>query len=150
MIEAQVLPLIAALQSRIDQAHFIRIVAERLRVPEEAVRAEVAKRPVLPNTEDMVSTHVPQALVATPIERKVGMLFFYFDEASPQRQRLLELFGADRLAEIQTILVDQAERLRFDFEREVGEHSTAEVIADDLLGNIESFVSKEKLRRRFL
>lgn len=76
MIEAQVLPLIAALQSRIDQAHFIRIVAERLRVPEEAVRAEVAKRPVLPNTEDMVSTHVPQALVATPIERKVGMLFF--------------------------------------------------------------------------
>ncbi len=150
VIEAQVLPLIAALQSRIDQAHFIRIVAERLRVPEEAVRAEVAKRPVLPNTEDMVSTHVPQALVATPIERKVGMLFFYFDEASPQRQRLLELFGADRLAEIQTILVDQAERLRFDFEREVGEHSTAEVIADDLLGNIESFVSKEKLRRRFL
>jgi DNA primase len=150
VIEAQVLPLIAALQSRIDQAHFIRIVAERLRVPEEAVRAEVAKRPVLPNTEDMVSTHVPQALVATPIERKVGMLFFYFDEASPQRQRLLELFGADRLAEIQTILVDQAERLRFDFEREVGEHSTAEVIADDLLENIESFVSKEKLRRRFL
>ena len=63
---------------------------------------------------------------------------------------ILELFGADRLAEIQTILVDQAERLRFDFEREVGEHSTAEVIADDLLGNIESFVSKEKLRRRFL
>ena len=150
VIEVQVLPLIAALQSRIDQAHFIRIVAERLRVPEEAVRAEVAKRHVLPNTEDMVSTHVPQALVATPIERKVGMLFFYFDEASPQRQRLLELFGADRLAEIQTILVDQAERLRFDFEREVGEHSTAEGIADDLLENIESFVSKEKLRRRFL
>lgn len=150
IIEAQLLPLIAALSSKIDQAHFIRIVAGRLHVPETAVHAEVAKRPVLPQGDAGVVVPAPEPLPATPLERKAAMLFFYFAETSPERERLLELLGAQRLADIQTMLAGEAERLRFDFEREVGEHSSAEVIASDLLGDIERVVAKERLRQKFL
>jgi hypothetical protein len=48
------------------------------------------------------------------------------------------------------MLAGEAERLRFDFEREVGEHSSAEIIASDLLGDIERVVAKERLRQKFL
>ncbi len=150
IIEAQLLPLIAALSSKIDQAHFIRIVAERLRVPEAAVHAEVAKRPTLPQGDVSVAVPAPEPLPATPLERKAGMLLFYFAATSSERERLLELLGAERLEEIQTMLAGEAERLRFDFEREVGEHSSAEIIASDLLGDIERVVAKERLRQKFL
>ncbi len=150
IVEAQVLPLVAALQSRIDQAHFIRIIAERLRVPEDAVRAEVAKRPVLPQTLEAASAAAPEPLSVTALERKAGMVLFYFTEESPEQQRLLGLLGKERLGEISIALAPEAERLRFDFEREVGEHSTPDTIASDLLGDIERFVTKERLRQKFL
>lgn len=151
IIEVQLLPLIAALPSKIDQAHFIRIVSERLRVPEDAVRAEVLKRPTLPQEAgEVLAAAEIEPLAATPIEKKAGMVLFYFEPTAPQRQRLTELFGEKKLAEVEAMLLPQAERLRFDFERQVGEHSTAEVIANDLLGDIDRFVSKEHLRQKYL
>lgn len=44
-IKRQVLPYIRHIDNKIDQAHFIKIVASHLNVPEDAVREEVAKLP---------------------------------------------------------------------------------------------------------
>jgi DNA primase catalytic core len=45
-VEAQVLPLVSAMGSKIEQEHFVRIIAGKLSVSESAVREEVAKRKI--------------------------------------------------------------------------------------------------------
>lgn len=150
LVEVQVLPLVAALQSSIEQAHFVHVVAERLHVPEAAVRAEVLKRPKLPEVVAApVAEQQADVFAPTPFERKVGIILFSFAAETPERQRLLALCGESRLSELESLLSPHAERLRFEFEREVGEHSTAEIIAGDVLGDIERVVTKERLKQKF-
>ena len=155
-VEAQVLPLVAAVESTIEREHFIRIIAQRLNVPEAAVRAEVAKRPRLPD-ETSPAVHEPDAQLASdPLEhlgaldRKAAMLIFNFGQDSDIRRRLAGFLGNDRLAQLEQGLAGQAEALRFRFEAEVGEHTTPEAIAADMLGDIERGVARERLRLKFL
>lgn len=73
-----------------------------------------------------------------------------FKSDSKQYATLVSFLGQEQVDALHVQIESQSERLRFDFEREVGEHSTAEVIADDLLSDIERFMSKERLRQKFL
>lgn len=151
LVEAQILPLISAMESTIEQAHFARLVAERLRVPEEAVRAEIAKHPVLHDVkvEELV---VGQSLDdASPgsLEKKIGMLLFYFPPDSSQRKKLEEIVGVQRIKEVEQMLGSQAETLRFRFETELGEHTTEDRVADDMLNHITTVLHKERLRMKF-
>jgi DNA primase len=154
-VELQVLPLVAAVESTIEREHFIRIIAQRLNVPEAAVRAEVAKRPRLPD-EASPAPHVPDAQLASdPLEqlgaldKKAAMLIFNFGQGSDVRRRLEGFLGDDRLARLEQALAGQAEALRFRFEAEVGEHTTPEAIAEDMLGDIERGVARERLKLKF-
>ncbi len=91
----------------------------------------------------------PLGLLGAP-EKKAAMLIFNFGRDSDIRERLAGLLGAQRLGELESELEGQAEALRFRFEAEVGEHSTPEAIAADMLGDIEREVSRERLRHKFL
>ncbi len=150
VVEIQVLPLIAAMSSKIEQEHFIRIVADRLNVSEAAVREEVAKRkrqdpPELPAEGPSA---VLQEESLTAIEKKVAMVLFSFPRASAQYQKLLALYGQERLQNLQERLAGEAEQWRFRFESELAEHSN-DVIAGDMLHDIERAVEKEQFRTRF-
>lgn len=156
VVELQVLPLVAAIESTIEREHFIRIIAQRLGVPEAAVRAEVAKRPQLPTEASPIVHQAAAQLSSDPLgdfsalDKKAAMLVFNFSPGSSERERLAGLLGAERLAQLEHELEGQAEALRFRFEAEVGEHSTPEAIASDMLGDIEREVARERLRLRFL
>lgn len=152
LVESQILPLISAMGSKIEQAHFSRIVAERLRVPEAAVLAEVAKHPVLREVteEEQQAVQALEDAVLTPIERKAGMIIFQFAPESEIRKKLAELLGEEEVAALEKRLELQAETLRFRFESELGEHTTAEVVAEDMLRQIGGVVHKEQFRMKFL
>ena len=64
--------------------------------------------------------------------------------------RLRTLIEPERLSEIEGRLTGEAETLRFAFDREVGEHTSAETIASDLLVDLERVVARERLRAQFL
>ena len=119
-VEVQILPLIAAILSKIDQAHFIHIVAERLRVPEDAVRTEVAKRPQVPvesSAEEGSSQGSGlQPDVLSPFESAVGMILFHFADGTDARKKLVELLPQKRIEELQEKLAPEAERLQFEFD----------------------------------
>jgi DNA primase len=155
-VEAQVLPLVAAVESTIEREHFIRIIAQRLGVPEAAVRAEVAKRPRLSEEASPIVHQAAAQLGSDPLgslsalDRKAAMLIFNFGPTSSERERLNGLVGAERLAKLEAELEGQAEALRFRFEAEVGGHSTQETIASDMLQDIEREVSRERLKLKFL
>lgn len=156
LVEAQVLPLVAVVESHIEREHFIRLIAARLDVPDVAVRAEVAKRPALPTEPSLTIHQTSGQLVADPladlktVDKKAAMLLFHFGRESAVGVRLVELIGAARADELEASLDSQAEALRFRFEAEVGEHSDEATIAADMLGDIGREVGRERFKMKFL
>ncbi|MDE1924574.1 MAG: DNA primase [Patescibacteria group bacterium] len=122
LAESRVLPLIAALQSAIEQEHFVRITASRLEVSEAAVRAEVAKKPAL-HIEETEPAPL-QTAERTNLEKAAGMLIFYFPHDAELQKKLSGLLGEERYASIQKQLEPEAEALRFLFES-LGEETAA-------------------------
>ncbi len=137
-VEVQVLPLIAVLQSKIDQEHFIRIVADRLRVPEAAVRTEVGKRPTLPTgPEETEEQATPPTLKLTPLEEKAGMLLCRFGDESDVGKKLKEILGEVPYHACRERAGVYEELLRFRFDAELGEGTDEDRIVRDMLKSIE-------------
>ena len=152
-VEAQVLPLIAAISSKIEQEHFIRIVAGRLMVSEAAVREEVGKRKLLPleGTVEEVSSGqgVPLLQPLEGIEKKAAMVLFSFPPTSKEHVRLVELLGLERVHKLEEMLKEEGEAWRFKFESELGEYGS-DIIAEDMLQDIKRVVEKERFKMKFL
>ena len=142
LVEMQVVPLIAAISSKIDQAHFTRVVAERLRVPEAAIHAEVIKRPVLSTNEVEVQTSPVEETGMQPssLERTAAMLLFSMQEPS----KVESLIGPARVEDIQTRFAGDAEKFRFEFEA-LGEDKNT--ITSRLLEALESGVVEEEMTK---
>ncbi len=151
LVEAQVLPLIAAVHSSIEQEQQVRLVANRLGVSESAVHVELSKVKANPRPPQELSSpdiHQKGAESAlSALDKKVGMLLFGW---SAGKEKLHELLGAERLARYEADLASEAEDLRFRFDAEVGEHTSEEVIAADLLGDIAKQVERERFKMKFL
>ncbi len=118
VVEAQVLPLIAAMASKIEQAHFVRIVANRLGVPEDAVRAEVAKRPTVSFDEapQEATASAGGGATLSKSERAAALLLFRFDQDAAVQERLLKILGEERLQATREKHLADAERFRFEFD----------------------------------
>ena len=151
LIEASILPLIAAMHSHIEQEQHVRLVANRLGVSEDAVRAEVAKKPT--PTEEGTEQGSPDIhqkgaeSTLTPLQKKIGMLLFGF---APGKKKLEELLGEERLSQYENKLLPSAEDLRFRFDAEVGEHTSEEAVAGDMLQDIGRTLEKERFKMKFL
>ena len=142
-VEASVLPLIAAMGSRIEQEHYISLVAARLGVSAMAVRAEVDKRPVPGASEDAPEIAPASGEPAlSPLETKVGMLLFGWEGA---REKLKELLGGG-FAQMSERLAPFAEELRFRFDREIHDETTGERVAQDMLEQIADRLNRAKMK----
>ena len=156
-VEGNVLPLIVAMKSAIEREHFIRIAAAKLSVSEEAVRAEVAKVRTsdAPGVSDVPSdsleVHQNSAeSTLTPLEKKAGMLISRFGVESEIGDKLRILLGAQRLQKLAQKAEGEAEALRFRFDAEVGEHTSEEIIAEDMLADIKRHVEREHFKMKFM
>jgi DNA primase len=149
LVQAQVLPLIAQMESRIESEHFSRIVAVRLGVSEDAVINEVLKlsRGKSPSSEDLHDTQEEKFNPSIPpLQSKIGMLLFHFGKESEMAKRITELLGKERVDEIEKELSAHAELLRFRFDNEASTGASEEAIAGDILRDIEHVVMKEHIR----
>ncbi|HVV39066.1 MAG TPA: DNA primase [Candidatus Paceibacterota bacterium] len=143
-VETYVLPLIAAMESKIQQEHFIRIVAQKLGVSEAAVRAEVGRKPAAaPDAPQLAAQQTSETFTASPLETKIGMLLFSFPPDSAVRANVVALAGEERIKDIEAKLATHAEALRFRFDGELGEHISEETVVKDMLRDIERILMKE-------
>ncbi len=150
-VESTVLPLVAVVQSSIEQDQYVRAIAARLGVSETAVRTEVAKKPSIVAETDSPEIHQKSAeLSMTPLQKKAGMLVFRFGRGSPIGEQLAAIVGGDELQKIEEELAGEAEALRFRFDSEVGEHTDEDTIAKDMLGDIHRQVERERFKMKFL
>lgn len=147
IVEAEILPLIAAMGSSIEQEHFINIVAGRLGVSEGAVRGEVGKVRITRSVPSGGETSPAKEVVVplSQLERVAGMLIFYFEKDEGVQTRLRELLGHERIAKLTEELLPHAEMLRFKFESEVGEHAQESAIAGDLFNQLEITAVEEQI-----
>lgn len=152
LVEAEVLPLVRAMESRIEQEQATRLIARQLSVSEAAIRAELLKHQAVPparaaeaaGAEPRAGEEIP------PLEKKIGMLLFYFPEGTPMSARLEALVGGEGLRELRLELQPRAEELRLRFERELGEHTNEETIAADMLESIERELGKQRLKQKII
>lgn len=147
-VEAQVLPLVAALASAIEREHFVRIVAHKLNVSEEAVRTEVAKRPALSEPSPEIQPAAGESLSLPlshlpPMEKKVGMLLFC---APGTHAALIELLGESYIADMRSKLSAHEEELIYSFDREVHDDTTPELVAADMLGQVIEHTKRAKMK----
>ena len=155
IVEAQVLPLIAAMESRIDQEYFARIVSGHIDVSETAVMAEIKKseNKSLSGNETYDSSEVHEISaesLLTPLQKKAGMLLFKFGKGSETRRRLESLLGEGHSDGLEKELAVRAEELRFRFDRELGEHTSEEKIAEDILADLKRQVERERVKMKFV
>lgn len=148
IVQGQILPLVQAVGSKIEQEHFIRLIAKRVGVTESAVVVDMNKlsRPadVKEESEPLPAEAVAQSL--PPLESKIGMLLFHFGRESEVGERLMELAGSERVGAIEQALQPLSELLRFKFDNEVGEGNEAAIVGD-MLSDIELLVTKEKFKK---
>ena len=146
LVEQQLLPLIKVMQSPIDQAHFIHLIAQRISVPDEAVRAAVLKAHALAGIEGASDEPevIPVGRVSLlPLERVVGMLIFKFEGKDEMTVRLIELLGKDRYEASKAKLEREREWLLFEFES-FGTDEAA--VAGALLDTLERSVLEEEMK----
>ena len=155
IVEAQVLPLIAAMGSKIEQEHFIRLVAAKLSVSEAAVREEVSKKksvPVydLPGPGDAEVAAAQDSAELTALQKKIAMLLSYFSAQSDIYARLQDLVGKDRLDEVHRQIANAQEEWRFRFEAELHDDTSEQTVAADMLSDIERSAAKERVKMKYL
>jgi len=149
-VRTQVLPLVQAMPSALEQEHFDKLIAGRLSVSPEAVRADRAKLPTVAmlGEDSSPELHTKSAESGiSALHKKVGMVLFGWAEG---RAKLAELLGDERLQTIETEVAPLAETLRFEFDREVGEHTSEATIAGDMLEQIGATLARERYKMKAL
>ena len=143
-----VLPFVARIENRVDQAHFISEVASRLNLPEEPIREEIRKIDVEERHEpEAPRRDIPSYSRKEKIARKLaGLLLLKEGEADAEklRQELVRLLGREYL---ETMLAspDMKDELLFEAEAAYrSEDTDAEV--KELL----HYLSLEKVRDELL
>lgn len=150
LVRAQVLPLVNAMPSALEQEHFDKLIAGKLSVSPDAVRADRAKLPATAAVGEETSPQLNQPSgesAVPPLHKKVGMVLFGWADG---RQRLTELLGDERLHTIEAEVAPLAETLRFEFDREVGEHTDEATIAADMLEQIGATLARERYKMKAL
>ncbi|MFA6566147.1 MAG: DNA primase [Candidatus Paceibacterota bacterium] len=155
VVEKDVLPIVASIESKIDQAHFIDVVATILDISREAVAEEVRKT-MLRHDDDvilhsMAAENIPAQKRAPAsrkeaIERKIhGVILWHQssdkdDRAEEMRARYEKIAGDARE-------IEEAEKNALIFEAEAFYSGTAslEKEVEDLFLNFEKEVIKESL-----
>lgn len=116
-VETHVLPLVAAVESRIEQAHFVSLVAQKLGVPDAAVAAELARTPRI-NVETYEgitpspTTHVT-TMHRSAHERAAVMLLLHSQKESALYKEVVALLSPERARLLLEENVDH-ERLVFE------------------------------------
>jgi len=162
-ISKLLLPFIARIQNKIEQAHWIKELAKELNVKEEAIWEEVKKT----TKEQKVGTEIPE----TPeieerekpktrqrlLEERLLMLFLKFPEEIRKNKEILKfsfeegeklfqsLRGGEKLPKDLSEFISLLE-LQYEFEREKGEINPEQEI-QFCINSLQKFSKDEKIRK---
>ncbi len=148
-VEEEVLPLIASMQSRIDQAHFIQRTARALELPDDAVASEVARRARTTKTSKEYPTKEETPQSAQKIDKQIqaGALIVVLGEDA-DIVKLKALVSEEQFSQIEEVAEKEREQLLFMIEREEGSLTSEDlfVIIEDGLVRAEIEATRRALQ----
>ena len=111
-----VLPLVAAIDNALDQAHFVTRIAESLGVDAAAVTTELKKIKATGGVSALGSSEDPIFSTGQNEGLLYGILRTYEDAADARAARvegfLVSSFGSERMAHLRALTLDEEEKLR--------------------------------------
>lgn len=149
-VTQQILPLLAYIQNKIDQAYFVRAIANALKAPEDSVWKQLAKTSVQTNVTEKPKQEAVQT--KTRLEKIVEELLGFAEVAQEQNSKIRAVL--ERLTNKNEVLSTYIEQAK----EQVGRHATKveieytnrdkfEEIADELLLNVEEEATKVLLEK---
>lgn len=156
-VNREVLPFVAAAPSAMEQAEFVKTIAQALNLKEEALWADLRKLPKvsssgLGNVQSGTAT-LSEKIKKSPIERRLfGWLYFKESEksqgrgeAKDLRAKIERVTGPERLREIEAELSKDKEELIFEAEAIFSGADKLEGELNELLMSLE----EEQLKQAF-
>ncbi len=157
-VRGTVLPYVARIANRMDQAHFIARIASAIGLPEDAVRAEVAKVPAedVPGISRAVSGEKEKEVAvvsrARSIRRRLAGILLW-QESLPEpvvdtaelARRLTEVYGAEDFARVRHAPAAAKNDLLFEVELLYQEVPHLDRDVAELLDNLHEEVVREHL-----
>lgn len=149
--EESVVPLIASMESSIEQAHFSEIVAQRLGLPQESVRAEVLKI-VRAKVQDkkvvQKYTPLPSSVPQIPKMTLVAGLILVSGDMSA-RAEVEKLLGTERTQAIAETVENEKDRILFTLEQDEGVvHETKDLLEELRRERLLEEIEEERARGR--
>lgn len=156
--EEEVLPLVMAIPSKIEEAHYIREISRKLQVPEEAVIEEVRRRaraesiasPAVHTPVFTPESRVPLRTPRAEIEEHVLSIIYWQEglaepaiDVAATRSRYLDVFTRYELAP-RELLPEEAMKLSLKAEHLHGAGNGIELASEELLLRLEREVLKER------
>ena len=140
-IERSLLPLLRKLPSKVEQSHFLKLIADRARLREDALWDTMKRLP----TAEQVGT--PEKPKVTPhrsvaLERRVFGVLFALEEskdvdATVTTEKLREIFGKDNFERRYTVYQTEKDMLLSEVELLYGTVKVPESERKELLHNLE-------------
>lgn len=131
-VEEMIIPLIASMQSNIDQAHFAEITSASTSLPVESIRAEVARflqSKKVPLREDTGKAPLPTIPQIPKMTLIAGLILVGADEEA--KSSMKEVLGEKRVAEIAELVEKERDRILFTLEQEEGVvHDPKELLSE--------------------
>jgi hypothetical protein len=147
ILKEKILPLIASIESSIDQSRFLQLVSQKTGIPETALRQELSKvSPLTLDTQKEVQKLASSATTKGIVRRVVALLWYMEGKQSEFAKQF-----DDRLREIlpdfnQITLLLEAERepLLFEAQMYYANSPNIETIAKETMFFLEEEILKEK------
>lgn len=157
-VEEEVLPLVMAIPSKIEEAHYIREIARKLQVPEESVIEEVKRRarieavvqPAVPSPSAPAVPLSPPRTPRTEIEEHVLSIIYWQEglddpiiDVSAVRRRYIDVFTRYELSP-RELSREEGLKLSMKAEYLYGDRDSIEAATEELLLRLEREVLKER------
>ena len=150
--EESVIPLIGAMQSNIEQAHFSEVVAQALSLPVESIRAEVTRQmrsKIAAKVEPQTASRA-LPMKAEPIPKMqliAGLIMVSGDDAAKREVR--SVLGEKRTDEIERMVGEEKERILFTLEADEGViHNPKDLLTELKRQRLLEEIEEERARGR--
>lgn len=147
ILKEKILPLIASVESSIDQARFLQLISQKTGLPENALRAELAKVPALSPQEKPQDAARPEMNKIGGTSRKAIALLWYLKEKGVGSDKTFEESLQKIIPNFPEVLLhfeDEKETLLFEAQMHYANSPNLDTVAEESMFFLEEEILKER------
>lgn len=157
-VQEIVVPYVAQIRNKIDQAHFVATIASRLGISEEPIWEEVRNARITTYTstatEETEKEDYKEYTRKDIIEKQIVGIMIFIDkqkakkvDSAKQKKKFKSIIGVNKFKKLMNITEGEIETIIFEAERTYGQEGNIKEELDELLINLEEEYTKEEFTK---